>query len=103
MLTAEGHTIVEAAHIIPWSKSQNDNPQNGIALCHLCHWSFDEGLMSVGSEYEVMISPSVRKDNNFPGHMETLTGREIFKPQSSNFWPEQENLEYHRRDVFKNV
>ena len=42
MLTPEGHTVVEAAHVIPWSDSQDDSPTNGMALCRLCHWSFDE-------------------------------------------------------------
>ncbi len=101
MLTPEGHTIVEAAHIIPWSESHNDKPQNGMALCRLCHWSFDEGLMGVGKDYEVLISPAVRQDNNFPGHMETLSGRGIFKPQDSLFWPEQDNLEVHRKTKFR--
>lgn len=101
MLTPEGHTIVEAAHIIPWSESHNDKPQNGMALCRLCHWSFDEGLMGVGKDYEVMISPAVRQDNNFPGHMETLSGRGIFKPQDSHYWPEQDNLEAHRKTKFR--
>lgn len=101
MLTPEGHTIVEAAHIVPWHESHNDKPQNGMALCRLCHWSFDEGLMGVGQEYEVLISPAVRQDNNFPGHMETLSGRGIFRPQSSNYWPDQNNLEVHRKKTFR--
>lgn len=101
MLTPEGHTIVEAAHIVPWSRSQDDKPQNGLALCRLCHWSFDEGLMGVGTEYDVLISPAVRQDSNFPGHMETLSGRTIIKPQNSGFWPEQRNLEIHRKEIFR--
>ena len=102
MLTPEGHTIVEAAHIVPWSKSHNDKPQNGMALCRLCHWSFDEGLMGVGKDYEVLISSAVRQDDNYPGHMETLCGRIIFKPSSSKYWPDQGNLEKHRRKTFRN-
>jgi putative restriction endonuclease len=101
MLTPEGHTIVEAAHIVPWSESRNDKPQNGMALCRLCHWSFDEGLMGVGQEYEVLISSAVRQDNNFPGHMETLSGRGIFRPGSMNYWPDQDNLEKHRKTTFR--
>lgn len=101
MLTPEGHTVVEAAHIVPWSKSRNDKPQNGMALCRLCHWSFDKGLMSVGESYEVLVSPAVRQDINFPGHMETLTGRAIFKPQKSSYWPDQENLVVHREKIFR--
>jgi len=64
MLTPEGHTIVEAAHVKPWSESHNDSPTNGMALCKLCHWSFDEGLMSVGTEYEVLVSKVVTINQN---------------------------------------
>ncbi len=102
MLTPEGHTIVEAAHIVPWSESHDDRPQNGIAMCRLCHWSFDEGLMGVGDEYEVLVSKAVRQDNNFPGHMETLSGRGIFKPKKSQYWPDMGNLVRHRKDIFRN-
>jgi putative restriction endonuclease len=101
MLTPEGHTIVEAAHIVPWRKNNDDHPQNGMALCRLCHWSFDEGLMSVGKEYEVLISLAVRQNNNFPGHMETLTERAIFKPQQSSYWPDQRNLAIQRAETFR--
>ena len=101
MLTPEGHTVVEAAHIVPWSKSHNDSPINGMALCRLCHWSFDEGLMGVGKDYDVLISSAVRQDKNFPGHMLTLSGRTIFKPQKTTFWPDQKNLKWHRKEKFK--
>lgn len=43
MITPEGHTIVKAAHIRPWSETRDDRPANGLALCKLCHWSFDRG------------------------------------------------------------
>jgi len=45
MLTPECHTIVDAAHVKPWKDSFDDRPTNGMALCKLCHWSFDKGLM----------------------------------------------------------
>jgi putative restriction endonuclease len=101
MLTPEGHTIVEAAHIVPWCESKNDKPQNGLALCRLCHWSFDEGLMGVGKDFEVLVSLSVRQDNNFPGHMETLSGRGIFKPHDRKYWPDQSNFAIHRKNTFR--
>ena len=72
--------MVEAAHIRSWSESHDDRPTNGLALCRLCHWSFDEGLMSVGQVYEVMVSRRVRTDQNMPGHMLTLADRPIFRP-----------------------
>ena len=101
IITPEDHTIVDAAHIIPWSKSHDDRPTNGMALCKLCHWSFDEGLMAVGSEYQVIVSSTVKIDPNLPGHMLTLSDRPIFKPMESRFWPALENFKWHRKKRFK--
>ncbi len=101
ILTPEGHTIVEAAHIVPWSESRDDRPTNGLALCRLCHWSFDEGLMSVGASYEVLVSKRVRMDQNMPGHMLTPAASPIFRPAKEPFWPAQDNLDWHRRNFFR--
>ncbi len=103
MLTPEGHTVVEAAHIVPWAESRNDKPTNGICLCRICHWSFDEGLMSVGRNYEVLVSKRVQSDRNIPGHIQTLMDRPIFKPEKEQFWPAQENLRRHRKTVFTKI
>jgi putative restriction endonuclease len=101
ILTPEGHTVVEAAHIRSWSESHDDRPTNGLALCRLCHWSFDEGLMSVGQAYEVLVSRRMRMDQNMPGHMLTLADRPIFKPAEQHHWPAQDNLIWHRKNSFK--
>jgi putative restriction endonuclease len=101
MLTPEGHTIVDAAHVKPWKQSFDDRPTNGMALCKLCHWSFDKGLMSVSKNYEVLVSKRVMKEHNYPGHILTLTDRPIFTPEKENYWPAQDNLHWHRRNKFR--
>jgi putative restriction endonuclease len=101
MITPEGHTVVEAAHIIPWNESHDDLPINGMALCRLCHWSFDEGLMSVGKNYEVLVSRRIQTEQNLPGHILTLRDRNIFTPGEGKYWPGQDNLDFHRRKYFK--
>ena len=100
ILTPEGHTVVEAAHIRPWSDSHDDRPANGLALCRLCHWSFDEGLMSVGKKYEVLVSKFLSRERNYSGHILMLSDREIFRPEQETFWPDQENLGWHRKKVY---
>jgi putative restriction endonuclease len=100
MLTPDGHTVVEAAHIKPWSESHDDKPTNGLSLCRLCHWSFDEGFMSVGDKYEVLVSGKVQTEQNLPGHILTLRDRHIFTPIENRYWPAQENFDYHRAKMF---
>ena len=100
-LTPEGHTVIEAAHIIPWSISHNDNPRNGVALCKLCHWMFDECLLTISKEYAVMISPQLSANQNIPGHLVTLDGRGIVDPINEAFLPEVKSLNWHYREVFR--
>ena len=52
----------------PLSEIHNDIPTNGMALCGLCLWSFDEGLMSVGKKYEVLVSKRVQVQQNLVDH-----------------------------------
>jgi uncharacterized protein YecA (UPF0149 family) len=67
--TADGHTAVAAAHIIPWRVSHNDDPRNGLALCHLCYWTFDKGLVAFSERYQVKTSPQLAGQPNLPGHL----------------------------------
>lgn len=102
VLTADGHTVIDAAHIIPWSYSHNDDPRNGMALCRLCHWAFDEGMVGVSVQYAVLTSPQLNANHNIPGHVTTLSGRSIIGPVQKPFWPELDALSWHRRNVFRN-
>jgi len=92
IVTAEGHTVVDAAHIVPWSVSNNDDIRNGMALCKLCHWAFDEGMMGVSEDYNVVMSRQIAADPNVPGFLLTLSGRGIIPPADKDLWPGQEDL-----------
>jgi putative restriction endonuclease len=54
--TLDGRTAVAAAHIVSWSETQDDRPANDMALCRMCHWTFDEDLLGVSQGYEVIAS-----------------------------------------------
>jgi putative restriction endonuclease len=107
MLTSDGHTAVDAAHIIPWSRSHEtvnftvDDPHNGLALCGLCHWTFDQGLLGVSTKYLVLLSEELRITQNVPGHLQTLDGRSIIGPAEQALWPHIEALDWHRQNVFR--
>lgn len=100
MLTPDGHTVVVGAHIISWSVNHNDDPRNGMALCHLCHWTFDEGLIGVSPEYVVLTSPQLVTSRNVPGHLATLNGRGLLGPDEQLLWPDPASLKWHLSEVF---
>ncbi len=98
IITPEGHTVVDAAHIIPWNRSMNDDIRNGMALCKLCHWAFDEGMMGVSDDYNVITSRQIAANPNVPGFLLTLSGRGIIPPADRDLWPAQQYLADHRRE-----
>jgi putative restriction endonuclease len=97
IVTPEGHTVVDAAHIVPWSKSRNDDIRNGMALCKLCHWAFDEGMMGVSDDFNVITSRQIAVNPNVPGFLLTLSGRGIIGPPDRDLWPARQYLAEHRR------
>lgn len=99
--TLGGHTAVAAAHIIPWSVSHDDRPANGMALCRMCHWVFDEGLVKLSSDYEISSSRELTTLGNLPGYLTNLEGRVILGPSREPFWPDVGSLRWHRENVFR--
>lgn len=55
--------LLIASHIIPWRDDEKlrVNPQNGLCLCALHDKSFDRGLITVSSSYEVIIGQGIRQ------------------------------------------
>jgi putative restriction endonuclease len=100
MLTSAGHTAVDAAHIIPWNVSHNDDIRNGMALCRLCHWTFDEGMTAVSKKYQVLLSEELRAMQNLPGHLLTVENRQILAPDEHELWPDLNALNWLRHQVF---
>jgi len=99
LITSEGHTVVDAAHIQPWSISRIDDMRNGMALCKICHWVFDEGLLGVSDSYTVLISVQITAHPNIPGNLIALSGRGILPPTEHDLWPAQQYLQWHRSYV----
>ncbi len=97
-ITADGAAIVDAAHIEPWAKNQNDDPQNGIALCKNAHWAFDEGLWSVGDDWRVIVA-KYRLSESGPEALKLApyAGRLLQFAEGANLRPRMEFFLAHRR------
>jgi putative restriction endonuclease len=101
LLTPEGRSAVEAAHIVPWSESHNDDPRNGMALCGLHHWAFDQGLVGVDTQFAVVLSPIVRDQSDAATPVAVLEGREIVLPREQQLVPAKEALRWHFKNKFR--
>jgi putative restriction endonuclease len=101
VMTADGRTAVDAAHIKPWSESWNDHPTNGLALCKLCHWCFDEGVIGIDQRRAILISRQLSSFPNVPAHLATLQQRPIIGPENSVLAPDLGALLWHQRHMFR--
>ncbi len=99
--TITGHSIVDAAHIHQFAKSQNDDPQNRIALCKNAHWLFDCGLWTLDDDYRVLVADS-HFDEAYPTQESLLSfaGKRLMLPKQENCWPSIRNINWHRKHVF---
>ncbi|MFY0992205.1 HNH endonuclease [Halomonas sp. C05BenzN] len=58
-ITPDYRYLVEAAHLIPFSESQDDRPVNGLALTPNLHWAMDNHLIAPGPDHRWHVSPTV--------------------------------------------
>lgn len=74
---------------------------NGMALCKLCRWAFDEGLFAVSKSYLIIPSPQLSSEENRPGHLKLLDKQPIHKPSDERLWPSPNSLSWHHKRVFR--
>jgi putative restriction endonuclease len=101
IVTPEGRTSVAAAHIVPWSHSHNDDPRNGMALCGLHHWVFDQGLIGITPEYMIKVSPILALADPHTEPILALNKTTLYKPPDHFLWPARAALRWHMDHVFR--
>lgn len=93
--------LIDAAHLIPFSDSRDDRPQNGIALCKNHHWLMDQDILvpgpGRGQNYHRPVW-HVHKglDNRFEEHKAVLElhNRSVILPSEARYAPCREALEW---------
>ncbi len=97
--------LLIASHILPWSINEKErlNPANGICLSPLYDKVFDKGLMTLNDDYKIIFSKKLLKisdKNTYTSLFEIYENQQINLPDK--FFPKQEFLDYHRKNIFKN-
>jgi putative restriction endonuclease len=96
-----GHSFVDACHIVPFSQTHNDKVTNGIALCPNLHRAFDRGLVSISTDYTILVSEHVIENESHVYTLKGLAGRKILLPNKFIHFPDAEALVWHQKHVFK--
>lgn len=96
--------LLNASHIIPWSKDKANqvNPRNGLCLNAIHDRAFDRGLITITPDLAIRVSKVVMTKKASGAVQEFLLkydGLEISKP--TRFLPNIEFLKYHNKNVFK--
>ena len=98
---ASGESVTDAAHIVPFSVSYNDDVRNGMSLCKSHHWAFDAGLISVNEAYQIVVSRSVTEQGPTALMLTDFRDKEIWLPGEPGHRPAQDALMWHRENVMR--
>ena len=101
IITMDGESATDAAHIIPFRISKNDDVRNGISLCKLHHWVFDKGLISLSTTYQVLVSPLMSDRRPTEWMLTELQNKSILLPERNQLYPAQDALDWHREEVLR--
>ncbi len=95
--------LLFASHIVPWSVNEKErlNPENGICLSPLYDKAFDKGLIGINSNYEILLSTTLKKKKEtdfYKHHFSSVEHHKITEPVK--YLPRKEFLEYHLDTIF---
>lgn len=99
-----GHQPIglEAAHIKWFQARGPDVVPNGIALCSLHHKVFDLGAFTIlPDSYQMVFSQHLNGSDDSAERILAYHGASLILPQSRDYLPQPEFLDWHRKQVFK--
>ncbi len=95
--------LLVASHIIPWADDNKNrlNPENGLCLNSIHDKAFDEGFITVTTNYQVKLSKALldfQKDEIIKKFFKDFEGTKITMPE--RYFPSKMFLEYHNTEIF---
>lgn len=94
-------SMIDACHIVPFYKTFNNHPTNGIALCPNLHRAFDKGAISIDDNYRVIVSQTFVENDKSNYSFKALAGKQIELPKDRSYTPDVETFAWHRKHTFK--
>ena len=101
IVTMDGESATDAAHIIPFRFSKNDDVRNGISFCKLHHWAFDKGLFSLDETYQIIVSDLMSDQGPTGRRLTELQDKPILLPDKAQLYPAQDAMAWHRKKTLR--
>jgi putative restriction endonuclease len=92
---------LEAAHIKWHQAGGPDSMNNGLSLCTLHHKALDRGAIGINSNMIVLISTDLHGQSWVKEWFEIFKGQKLNIPTSSEWFPKEEYLKWHFKEVFR--
>jgi predicted restriction endonuclease len=105
VLLDQRESLVEAAHLIPFGESRNDQPTNGLALCPNHHWAMDRHLIApcphAKKRAGIWRVNDQRLDDRIEGQRDlvALGGKAVIPPSEEKFYPALESLRWREEHL----
>lgn len=93
----DGVSLVDAAHIIPFAVSHDDDPCNGMALCKNHHWAMDQELIFPCADNRWRVRKDIDDRVDSQRALIGLDGKSILFPEQKQFAPKQQALEWREQ------
>jgi putative restriction endonuclease len=93
--------VLEAAHIMPYSRGGQHRVDNGLFLRRDVHRLFDRGYVTVTPDYAFRVGNRLRDEFHNGHSYYDLNGSSIATPHVEAWHPSKELLEWHGNNVFK--
>ncbi len=93
-------SMLEASHIVPWSKNKNyrSDPSNGLCLFIEYHAYFDKGYISIDESLNILVTERISELSYELTHkINQLKGRKIQNPVKYKI--KNEYIEFHRKYI----
>jgi putative restriction endonuclease len=85
---------IDAAHLMPWSESYDDSPNNGMALCKLHHWALDADLISPTLDLRWRVSRLLDARRNSERELTRFDGLPILLPREEGLHPRRDAINW---------
>lgn len=93
----DGVSLVDAAHIIPFAVSHDDDPCNGMALCKNHHWAMDQELIFPCADNCWHVRKDIDDRIDSQRALTGLDGKSILFPEQKQFAPKQQALAWREQ------